>query len=40
MKETPFSQAEAEAAAGFGNYTIKRKKDDNDLENCKKMKIE
>lgn len=30
MKETPYSHAEAEAAAGLGNYAVKRKMDDDD----------
>jgi len=40
MKDTPYSQAEADAAAGLGNYTVKRKKEDNDLFNGKKMRTE
>ena len=40
MKETPYTQAESEAAGGLGNYTIKRKLEDNDLANnlAKKMR--
>lgn len=38
MKDTPYSQAEAEAAAGLGNYTVKRKKEDDDLFKSKKMR--
>lgn len=40
LRDTPYSQAEADAAGGLGSYTIKRKKADNDLVNGKRKKIE
>ena len=41
MKETPYSQAEADAAAGLGNYTVKRKAEDDALmeDGKKKRKV-
>ena len=43
MKETPYSYAEAEAAAGLGNYPVKRKAEDDssaDDSNKKMRKVQ
>lgn len=41
MKETPYSHSEAEAAAGLGNYTVKRKiEDDAPVDSKKRRKAQ